>query len=254
MNLDPTANQPPDTGDSLTPGAPQSQSFGDLPTSVILRNFFAAMNEVGDDAQDAYQAALAEVREHADEMVLEIATTEKSCDPGDYQTRWALVHLAAEIRNSEALPFLRRVVLTPIPPEGSDDPHSFSTVAEETILRTTAAEGVGYLAAAGDRQALESLFEFLQVPSLSIRRATVQAILDTREGPQLRDRIAAFLPNDQRFLLDLGRPDIREVPQIEDPQRHLRDAARQVEKGPPDRLPGEGSNPTRQDERPPRAG
>jgi hypothetical protein len=50
---------------------------------------------------------------------------------------------------------------TPIPPERSKNPHSFSTVAEETILRTTAIEGIKYLAADGSEAAIESLFDFL---------------------------------------------------------------------------------------------
>jgi hypothetical protein len=53
---------------------------------------------------------------------------------------------AAELQHPAALPFLFNLVLTPIPPEESPDPHSFSTVAEETILRTTAVEGIGHLA------------------------------------------------------------------------------------------------------------
>src|SRR3712207_8247200 len=50
----------------------------------------------------------------------------------------------------------RSFVRTPIPLERSKDSHSFSTVAEETILRTTAVDGVEQLAAEGNDDAREA--------------------------------------------------------------------------------------------------
>lgn len=204
------------------------------------------MNRTGKDAQSAYDTALADLRVHPEDTVIELARAVNGCDPTDYPERWALIHAAAELRHPAALPLLKSLVLTPIPPEDSEDPHAFSTVGEETILRTTAVEGVEYLAVNGDEAALAALFEFLEQPSLSIRRATVQAILATRGGQDLRGRIAELLPRDQQFLLDIKRVNVQDVPQVRDPRIHLNESVGEGKTTPAPRLPDEpqGDTPT----------
>ncbi len=201
--------------------------------AVLLGNLFAAMNGSGDDANERYQAALKDLRGSVDLVVVEIARGEKSCDSRDYPGRWAHVHAACELQHRGALPFLRSIVLRPIPPEESTDPHSFSTVAEETILRTTAVEGVGVLARGNAAPALDALFEFLSVDSLSVRRAAVQCLLHTPRGRRLRKRIENALPESQRFLLNLRPMDVRDVEQIKRPQRHLRSGLDRKVEAPP---------------------
>jgi hypothetical protein len=129
------------------------------------------------------------------------------------------------------VPFLKSVVLTPIPPEESPDSHTFSTVTEETILRTTAIEGLERLAVDGSDAALDVMLGALDQPSLSMRRAAVQGILATTRGAELRDRLAEILPEDQRFLLAIQRAVVQDVPQVRDPRTHLADKA--GEKGAP---------------------
>jgi len=199
------------------------------------------MNSADDDAEDRYQAALGRLREQAATAVVELAGMERDCAGRDYPTRWALVHVAASLRHPAALPFLRNLVLTPIPAEQSPDSHSFSSVAEETILRTTAVDGVGALAADGNREAQEALVEFVAQPSLSIRRAAVQSIMATPRGRSRGRQIAALLPEDQRFLLDLKPADVHDVPQVARPERHLSDTGRRAQTVPPPNLLGEAS-------------
>jgi hypothetical protein len=210
----------------------------DGPARVLLANFFAAMGAAGDDADDQYHRALTDLRRHADLVAVEIARSHNDCRARDYPTRWAHVHAAAELRHPAALPFLRNLILTPIPPEESADPHSFSTVGEETVLRTTAVEGIGYLAR--DRaDAVEALFEALRQPSLSVRRAAVQSLLSSPRGRKLRARISKSLPEEQQFLLDLKRVGVRDVPQIKNPERHLSEAGRRGGIAPAPSLPGD---------------
>jgi len=199
------------------------------------------MSRGGDDAEDEYQRALEDLRAQPEAVVVEIARGSSDCEESDYPARWALVHLAAELRHPAALPFLRNLVETPIPPEQSKDPHSFSTVAEETILRTTAVEGVGVLARERQsREATEALWQFMKQPSLSIRRAAVQSLyMASGTSKRVRDRIAALLPDDQRFLLDLKPVDVTEVPQIGRPQRHLSPTGREGRTAPPPTFQGE---------------
>jgi HEAT repeat protein len=226
---------PPSASDLLRGGERRHARLAESPAAILLQNFFVAMNAAGDDAQERYRRALADLRKRADLVMVEIARAQNDCDRGDYPTRWAHVHAAAELRQPAALPYL---VLTPIPPEEASDPHSFSTVAEETILRTTAVEGIGYLA--NERgEAVEALFECLKQPSVSVRRAAVQSLLKTARGRRLRARISSTLPEDQRFLLNLKAVDVRDVPQIKRPQRHLSEAGGRASIAPAPSLPGD---------------
>lgn len=218
-------SEPPSASDSLVARPQERGRATQSPAAILLSNFMTAMGASGDGAEQVYQTALRQLREQADSVVVEIARKDSACAGRDYPTRWALVHAAAELKSPAALAFLTNLVLTPIPPEESPDPH-FSTVAEETILRTTAVEGVGALAQANNREALAALFEFLKQPSISIRRAAVRSILRMSRGRTMRRRIAAILPQDQQFLLDLKPMSVGQVPQIKRPERHLTEAAR----------------------------
>ena len=225
-----SANESPtgDAPDSLRLGA--GGEGGRLsPTGQLLMNFMAAINAAGEDAEDVYKGALEALRGKADEAIIEIARLENCCHQGDYPTRWGLIHAAAELRHHAALPFFRSVVLTPIPPERSPDPHS-STVAEETILRTTAVDGVADLARRGDKAAVEALFDFMAVPSISIKRAAVQGLLKVEQGESLRGRIEERLCPEDRFLLDIRPLDVRKAQQISDPEAQLSDAGRSASK------------------------
>jgi hypothetical protein len=159
------------------------------------------------------------LRSQAEAVVPEIARIEATLRETDYPTRFALILAASELRHPAALPWLRTVALSRIPAERSSDPHSFSTVAEETILRTMAVDGIGNLARDNNNDANEALFQCLATPSLSIHRAAVQQLLQSPNVP--RERIVSALPQDEHFLLDLRRIDVREAPQVRNPQQTL---------------------------------
>jgi hypothetical protein len=218
-----------DTPDSLRPG-PGPSTVQLSPAGQILMNYLAAIDAAGDDADERYKIALSAIREKAHDVIIEIARQENHCRAKDYATRWGLIYAASELGHPAALPFFRSVVLTPISPEESPEPHSFSTVAEETILRTTAVDGVARLAADGSKEAIEALFDFLHVPSLSIKRAAVQGLMSVRQGESLRGRIEERLCPEDRFLLDIRPIDVRKVTQIADPEQDLSDEGRKSNK------------------------
>jgi len=224
----------PTTQDSLSLENKPVLGIGTSPGAVRLNNFVKAMSEVGEDADEKYKAALEELRQNSEVVLAAIAQASGACRAHDYSLRWALVYAARQMRHSAALPYLRNLVLTPIPPEESRSPHSFSTAGKETVLRTTAVEGVGALAVQGEERAVNALFEFLSIPSISIRRSSVQALLAIDKG--WRDKIAEHLPKDAHYLLDIVAKDVREVPQVKDPRRHLRKRDPQVSEipSPPD--------------------
>jgi hypothetical protein len=233
-----TDNQAPKISDSLviTSARPLSQGG---PARVLLNNFFAAVNDDGEDAEGAYQRALADLRERPESVLFEISQLIGQSGELDYSTRWMLVYTATQLRHPASLPLLVNLVQTPIPPERSKDPHSLTTVGQETILRTTAVEGIGYLATEGNTQALEVLVSFVQHPSFSIRRAAVQSVLATKPNREIRNQVKSMLPPDQQFLLELKQPTVNEVLQIKDPTAHLSEQARNSPAVPPPSFPGQ---------------
>ena len=219
-------------------------------TKSILDDFLRVMNTMGEDAQDDYDRTLAELRKNPEDIIIEIARQEKATIISDYPKRWALIYAAADLRHPSSLPLLRNIVLTPIPPEESKDPHSFSTVGEETILRTTAVDGVRYLAEQGNDIALKSLYEFLTIPSISIRRASVQAILAIRKDKVARQELEQLLPKEQHFLLDVKVVHVTDVSQIENPERYLKESAKEMNSPKQPNLPSSFSGKKGSGERP----
>lgn len=207
--------------DTVHPGQQPQDHFRDNDAAKALRNFLSVMYSQGDDAAEVYARALEPLRGQAEAVASEIVHVDASLPESDYPSRFALIFAASELRHAATIPWLRSIALSRIPAERSSDTHSFSTVTEETILRTTAVEGLGRLARDNNGQAIEALFECLDRPSLSIRRAAVQELLQSPEARNQRDRIAAALPQDQRFLLDLRSIDVRDVPQVSSPQQFL---------------------------------
>jgi hypothetical protein len=168
---------------------------------MLIDRYLSAMSAGRESAETECLEILREMRKHPWNMIVALTRAEERSDRSDYSLRWTLIQAAIQLRHEAALPYFRDLLLTAIPPEQSDAPDSFSTVREETFLRTTAIGGVGYLAARGNLAAIDALFEVLQIPSLSICRAAVQALLTANPG--LRARVASRLPRDLHFLLDV---------------------------------------------------
>jgi hypothetical protein len=211
--------KPPKTDDLLNAGGEPVWSIGDSPSAIKVKNFLSTMNAVGPEAEVNYAAAVREMKKDPAAIVAAISEAIGACGRHQYSLRWAMIYAATQLRHPAAIPLLRDLVLTPIPPEESKQPHSFSTVGEETILRTTAIEGLSYLAAKGNNKAIDSLFDFLSIPSISIRRASVQAILVANSG--LKNKVAKCLPSKFHYLLNVAPKKVQQVPQVKDPKRHL---------------------------------
>lgn len=186
-----------------------------------ISRYLRTLNATGDNAEQRHTSALEELRREPGEAVVALAKAGACCDLHDYPRRWALVYAATRLDHDAALPYFRELVLTPVPSPEARDTHALSAAREETILRTTAIEGVGRLAERGNKRALEALLEFLNIPSISIRRASIQAILSAE--PAYRDKLAERIPSDFHYLLDVRPVPVTKVPQVKNPRKHLRD-------------------------------
>lgn len=229
-----TPSGAPGTDDRLGSGGAIDGAQGSLDARITryLRTLYA----VGDDADDRHTRALENLRRNPAETVVALARAEASSQPRDYPRRWALVYATTRLDHDAALPYLRALILNPFPSEDTRDPHARTVAREETILRTTAIEGLARLAGRGNKGALDALFEALDIPSISIRRASIQALLSVE--PEYRERIAERLPADFRYLLDVRPAPVTKIPQVKNPRKHLREAKPTEKPVPPKLAPG----------------
>jgi hypothetical protein len=171
------------------------------------------MGGVGENAEDDYQQALEELRKRGQDA-LEVIVREYEALPEDrYLDRWSLVQLLSELRQPAATAALNRIITSRIPAEKAKGSHDASTVAEEVIIRTTAVEGVVRLSADGVEEARKILLRHARNRTFSIRRASVQGLLETGEDADKRELRALLKERGEQSLLRIKRMDVRQVPQ-----------------------------------------
>lgn len=230
----------PRVGDHLHPTKQPSDAMGGLTGSARLKDALAAMYRTGSDASDAHDRAVERLKQFPEETMVALVAAFGRCSAGDYAQRQALVRAAGVIDDPSALPFLASVALSEIPDERSAEPHTFSTVAEETIIRMIAVEGIARLAHDGDEGAAELLMKCVQSQSFSVRRTAVTSLMSTPYGAERRSDIEALVPLDQRFIFELKKVPVTEALQVRDPTRHLTSPYRESGEAKPAVL-GEGN-------------
>jgi hypothetical protein len=237
----------PRVGDHLSSTQQPRDVVGELTGSARLRAALVDMYAVGNDANDRHDQAVDSLRRDPEETIVAIVAAYGGCPAGDYAQRQALVRVAGILGHSGSLPFLASVALAEIPQEQAADPHSFSTVAEETIIRMTAVDGIVQRARDGDEGAAEFLMKCVESPSFSVRRAAVSGLMSTPYGDERRSDIEARVPSEQRFIFDLKQIPASEAIQVEDPTRHLAERYREPSEPKP-AIPGQagtgGQRPT----------
>lgn len=173
-----------------------------------------AMGGAGQCAEDDYQEALGALRRKAKRTSEAIARELEALPEEAYLDRWALVMLLAELGHRSSARVFAGILESHIPEERSSDPHGFSTVGEEVMIRTTAVEGLERLAGEGDEVAVEVLLANVGHENFSVRRAAVQALVATG-GDEMGQRLAETLPERHRDLLKIQRRDVRTVEQAQ---------------------------------------
>jgi hypothetical protein len=187
-----------------------------LSTASLVAETVELMNAAGESAEQKYQSRLDLLRERAGEVVSEVGARYDALEEDQYLERWSVVQLLTDLRRSASVNVLEEILRRPIPPERSPDPaHGFSTVGEETIIRTTAVEALARLAADGDQRSKQALLGNVRHPSFSVRRAAVQAIVDTGDADLVERARRELADTDDRRLFELRRVEVQSVPQAE---------------------------------------
>ena len=185
--------------------------------SEVTALIVEAVNRIsgaGESAEEDYRGCIDKLSRKT-KLVSSIIQAEYFDLPDDaYLDRWALIMLAVELQNGRILNFFKKVLSSEIPGERSKDPHSFTTVGEEVMIRTTVIEGLERLAADGNEGAVELLFRNIGHESFSIRRAATQALLAVG-GDEMRRKLEDELPKRHHDLLKIRRTAVQEAEQAE---------------------------------------
>lgn len=203
----------PDTLETKRVESPFSFAGSDKELNAAILEAVNRMGGAGDGAEDAYQRALAALKERADGAIDVIVDEYDSLPEEGYLDRWSLVHLLSELRSPAAVKALNRIVTSRIPAEKQKESHDSSTVTEEVIIRTTAVEGVVRLSADGVEEARTVLLRHARHRVFSIRRAAVQGLMETGTDDDRKQLRALLKERGDQGLLKIRRIDVREAPQ-----------------------------------------
>ncbi len=172
------------------------------------------MGGAGEFAEEGYRVCIDRLC-HKAKLVSNIIQVEYFDMPEDsYLDRWSLVMLAVELQHNSSSAFFEKILASEIPKENSKHPHSFSTVGEEVMIRTTAIEGLERMATNDDKEAIKVLFHNIGHEVFSIRRAATQAILAIGDEDMYK-KLINELPKRHNDLLKICRTDVREAEQAE---------------------------------------
>lgn len=186
----------------------------DNPLNERIVEALNMMGGVGEEAETKYQAALNDLRKQSAKVSRIVAAEYKNLPDDQYLDRWSLVQLLAELKDSSSLEVLDDLLSSRIPAERSKDPHSFSTVGEEIMIRTTAVEALTRIADNKNEKALEILLKHTQHKNFSVKRAAIQGYL-AHGGKDASNTLAKALPKNDQYILNIRRMDVREAPQAE---------------------------------------
>ena len=211
-NVDTPSNEPFDTLETEVSEHPFTFR-GDERVAALVVEAVNLMGGFGEGAEDRYQRQLGVLREQGDEVLRLISDAYSRLTESAYVDRWSLIQLLADLESPAATGALKEFLAEEIPEERSRDPHSFSTVAEEVMIRTTAVEALARVAAGGDPDAIDVLHEQVRHPQFSVRRAAVQALVATGDRRVLERLREELRETDELRLLDIKRIDVTEAPQ-----------------------------------------
>ena len=142
----------PDAGEASHHDSPQTE-FLTASTRPLVELVQSALQHIGaeeDSSEVAYQAALIGLRSQPECAAQALVAGYQALSAADYLGRWCHIQLLVELSAPSSLPFLQKVLGTPMPDSDAAAP----VRTQETILRTTALEAITRMASAGNLLAL----------------------------------------------------------------------------------------------------
>ena len=132
----------PDTVTPAAPGAPTISVPGNAKIAPLLRDAIAGLHLA--KGAENYKATLIELRQ-TEGAPAYLAQTYQAAATHEYMERWSITTVLADLHHPDALDPLHTIAAAPLPAvSGEEAPH---ILAEETIIRTAAVEGIARQAA-----------------------------------------------------------------------------------------------------------
>lgn len=194
---------------------PHPFGFKGSPNNPLNEQIVEAVNRMGgagDNAEANYQTALETLLQNVTEVVSIVTLEYRDLPENQYLDRWSLIQLLTELGHPASIPLLGEILSSRIPPERSNDPHSFTTVGEEVMIRTTAVEALTQMSANENSEALELLIIHTRHENFSVKRSCIQGYL-ANGGENARETLLEVLPESEHFILNIRCEDVRNVPQ-----------------------------------------
>lgn len=211
-----------DGGDSVTVLPPTSPfRFPDTPVGRSLASYVALQTRLDAESVALRMSTFAYLRAHASEVAEVLLAVYDQLPEDEYLARWQAIQTLTSLEVPEAAGAFRSILLRDVPPERwSPAEGERSSVAEESILRRRAIEGLKPLALGGSQEAADALRQAVNSPVLSVRAAAVRAYLAVgRKSPARVAELRSMLPESEHPMLERrpATPEDFDVPPPEPP-------------------------------------
>jgi hypothetical protein len=190
-----------------------------LQLDPVVGGFVDAVHHCTYEAENRYAHALALLRQDPDKAARQIETAYRSVDSERIRTRESLLLAAVALAHRSLLPLLSDVARQPV---SGTVRHDGGRAAEESMLRMIAVDGLDAIARSGDTDAADALLALVASPDRAVQAAAVVALKYADVHRARYERVRSMLSPDRLYLLDVVRANVRDVPQVVDPHRHLR--------------------------------
>lgn len=176
----PQAEDQPFLEDQAPPSsnAPSKSDFSDTEAGSRLERHLFAMAALGENAEEEYQASLAELKKFPQESAQTLSEVYQKMGEDRYVDRWKVVHTMAALQNDAAFEPLNSIAKAPIPPEKFPGSHGISSSGQESTIRVTAADGLATLAKNGNSAAEAALLQLAtDKVNVTLRRRAIRGYL-----------------------------------------------------------------------------
>ena len=191
-----------------------------------LGRFVQVLNTANDETEADYRSALKRLQANKSPVLRD---ARRILEPGS-QTSFALRHstllAVSALRDASALDLLSMVALNPqpLPPEPPDDVDRYHGGEERIrgeVLALDALDGIAALVDEGHAPAADALLKAARTGSLTLKTAAIAALAARPDqAGKLREAMDS-LPADQKHIGLARYASVSDVPQVQDPTRHL---------------------------------
>jgi hypothetical protein len=203
-----------------------------------IAEFIQAIQYSSSETEDPYVKALSQLRRYPDNAARQIEAAYRAVPGEKIPARKLLLLSAVALAHKSMLPLLIEVANEPV---SGQTWHDGGRAAEESMLRMMAVDGIDAISLTGDTDAADALLSLASSSDRAVQASAVVALKYAPAHSAHYDKLRSVLPPDRLYLLDVVRANVRDIPQIRDPRKHLLSEPTTVDTR-PDPVSGERRN------------